>query len=234
MLTEAVSFFRRQRVSRKLMALGLVAAAASVALVGAVIMAFDIHTEYADETRELSIMGAMAGLNSSAAMAFRDSQAAGEILGALRADPHVIGAAIQLPDGAVIATFHRDPAHPIFTVAPGPPHTALREQLDLRTGRFLVVVPVVSNGQEIGAVSVLSDLDELRNRVIDYLGVLAFALLGGFALSYVLSHRLQQLIAAPLLRLTEVTRQVTRDHRYSRRADAGDPDEIGEIGRAHV
>ena len=77
-------WFRRQRITRKLTAVGVLAATASGVMAGALLLAFDVTAEYADESREVSILANMAGINTSAAVAFHDRQAATDILGALR------------------------------------------------------------------------------------------------------------------------------------------------------
>src|SRR5258706_7421107 len=89
--------------------------------------------------------------------------------------------------------------------------------------------PIVLGGEVIGTIYVESDLQELVTRGWQALRILGLALLGGVVLAFTLSRRLQRVISAPLLRLTDVTRAVTRDHRYDVRVDAVGHDEIGEL-----
>ena len=49
------------------------------------------------------------------------------------------------------------------------------------------------------------------------------------ALAFVLSSKLQRLISSPILRLTEVTRAVSRDRNYDIRAEQTGEDEVGEL-----
>ncbi|MEO8523028.1 MAG: CHASE sensor domain-containing protein, partial [Acidobacteriota bacterium] len=222
------AWFHRLSLVRKLTAIGVVSATASLAMGGAVLVAYDLTAEYHDEVREVSIIANVAGINSAAALTFDDARAASEILSALRSNAHVIAAAIQLPDGRVLARFDRDPwraqVPPPAPAASGPQHYT-----DLRAGTMTVIVPIVFNDERIGFVFVNSDLAEIRARVGQYLVVLGVVLAAGMALSLVLSNRLQAIISSPLLRLTEVTRRVTRDHLYDARVEKADDDEIGEL-----
>ena len=144
-------------------------------------------------------------VNSTAAITFGDAKAAAETLSALRADPHVVTAAILLPDNAMFARFDRDPGHPAEIVldraamkraepwqrVPALPYGSLR------IGR-----PIVLGRESIGTIYVESDLEEMRARGGQYLRLLVLPLVCAFGLAFVLSPRLQRIISEPLLRLT--------------------------------
>ena len=228
MFANLEAWFRRQSVARKMTAIGVLAATASLAMAGAMLLMFGLTSEYRDEVREISIAATVAGINSQAALAFGDARAAEETLSALRANPHVITAAVQRPDGSVLARFNRDPAR---TQAPPATPTAerLQREVHLSTGELRVVAPIVLGQERIGFVFVDSDLQALVSRGTRYLTVLVVIFLSGFLLSLGLSNSLQRVISIPLVSLTEVTRAVTRDHQYDVRAPIGDRDEIGEL-----
>jgi signal transduction histidine kinase/CheY-like chemotaxis protein len=219
--------FHRLSLTRKLTAIGVVAATASLLMAGASLLAFDLTAEYKDEVREISIVANIAGINSAAALAFGDAQAAGETLSALRSNPHVITAGIRLPGGQLLARFDRD-ASPVHD-APEASAATQQHRLDLFSGEVTVIAPIVVRGERVGALYVVSDLGELRTRITQYTGSVALMLGAGVVLSFFLSHKLQRVISTPLLRLTEVTRIVTRDHQYHARAEAGNDDEIGQL-----
>jgi signal transduction histidine kinase len=58
-------------------------------MAAAVLVTFDAFAEYRDEIREIGIVGAVTGLNSTAAVSFDDDKHAVVILSALRANPHI-------------------------------------------------------------------------------------------------------------------------------------------------
>jgi two-component system sensor histidine kinase/response regulator len=228
MTTKLGTWFHHLTLTRKLTAIGIVAAFASLVMAGTVLLAFDLTAEYQDEVREVSIVAKVVGINSSAALAFGDAQAAGETLSALRSNPHIIAAAIQLPDGRVLARFDRD-SQRAQTPPPMPNDLGLQHRVDVTVGELTVIAPIVLREERIGFVYVASDLTEMRVRIVEYLGILSVVMIAGFVVSLTLSHKLQQVISTPLLALTAVTRVVTRDHQYGIRAKKGDDDEIGEL-----
>jgi signal transduction histidine kinase len=221
------AWFHRLSLTRKLTAIGVVAATASLLMAGAILLAFDLTAEYRDEVREISIVANIAGINSAAALAFGDGQAAAETLSALRSNRHVITAGIRLPDGQLLARFDRDAS--AVRAAPAATADAEPHHLDLRVGELTVNAPIVVRGERIGSLYVVSDLGALRTRITQYTGSVALMLVAGVVLSFFLSHKLQRVISTPLLRLTEVTRIVTRDHQYHARAEPGNDDEIGQL-----
>ena len=58
---------------------------------------------------------------------------------------------------------------------------------------------------------------------------IALVVCGSFVLALMLAYLLQRLISGPLLRLTAITREVSRVGRYDLRAVGGGTDEIGEL-----
>src|ERR1041384_3241441 len=105
-------WLRNLSLARKLTAIGVGAAAASLIMAGAVLLTFELVAESRDQIREMGIIANVEGLNSTAALTFGDTKAAHETLSALRSNPHVVTAAIRLPDGTPLARFDRDPQDP--------------------------------------------------------------------------------------------------------------------------
>jgi signal transduction histidine kinase len=232
MIQVVKDWFRNLSLARKLTAFGVVCAAAALLAGGAVSLAFDMVAESRDQIAEIAVIARVTGTNSTAAVTFGDANAAGETLSALRANPHIIRAAIRLPDGRVFARYDRD-GNNSTPLSIGPPvrgSDSDASEFDWRnwTLRANRVIEFGS-GEVIGVLHVESDLNELRRRGAQYLMVLAGVLAVGGLVSFVLSRRLQGIISDPLLRLTDVTRAVTREHRYEIRAGVGGRDEIGEL-----
>src|SRR5215211_6300299 len=88
-------------LATKLTAIGVSAAAASLLMAGAVLVTFDLFAEYNDEVREIGIIARVTEFNSTAAVSFGDGRVAAEILGALRANSHIVRAEIWIPGGLV-------------------------------------------------------------------------------------------------------------------------------------
>ncbi len=96
-------------------------------------------------------------------------------------------------------------------------------------GALVVIRPMRLNDMPLGVVWVRSAITEVRERAINFGTTIALVITGSFALALLLAYLLQQIISDPLLRLTAITREVTRDARYDLRAAGGGADEIGEL-----
>src|SRR6185295_2942971 len=69
---------------------------------------YDLYTFRETLVRRLSTSAQIVGANSIAALLFMDQDAARTNLAALRAEPHVVDAAIYADNGSVFATYTRD------------------------------------------------------------------------------------------------------------------------------
>ncbi len=90
-----------------------------------------------------------------------------------------------------------------------------------------LVVPVVSESENIGEVEVMVDLTpawrDVRRDLWIALGITAMSLL----VAYFLASRLQGTISRPVLRLAEMTKVISEKRDYSLRASKTSDDEIG-------
>ena len=222
--------FLHLSLAHKLTAIGVIAATGSLVFTSIVLAAFDVSSEKARLVRDIATITDVAGINSTAAVSFSDAKAAADTLAALHVNTHVESAAILLPNGRVLARFDRDAQHPTVLRTQEEGAIGSANQWSRLTGRSLELTrPIVLGGEVIGTIYVESDLQELVTRGWQSLRILVIALIGGVGLAFTLSRRLQHVISAPLLRLTNVARTVTRDHRYDVRVEAAGQDEIGEL-----
>jgi signal transduction histidine kinase/CheY-like chemotaxis protein len=224
--------FERLSLAGKLTAIGVLSAAAALLVGGVISMGFTIVSEGRDEIRESDVITRITSLNSTAAVTFGDAAAASEILSALRANPHVISAAIRLPGGAILSRYDRDgqaagPLRPALDLAPG---ASAASEFDWRSGTLRASRPIeLRPGEVIATLQVESDIAELGRRVLQYAIVLICVLGIGGLVSFAFANFLQRLISDPLVQLTGATRAVTRDHRYDVRVVPRGNDEIGEL-----
>ena len=93
-----------------------------------------------------------------------------------------------------------------------------------------LVRPILLDGELIGGVYIESGLGELNERLqpADQHHRRRFSS-GALGLAFILSSRLQRLISAPILRLTEVTGVVSRDSNYDVRVEKTGQDEVGML-----
>ena len=81
----------------------------------------------------------------------------------------------------------------------------------------------------IGTTYLELSLSHLRARTVTLWRALALALVGTVIVAGIIAWRLQRIVSAPLLRLTQITRTMTHDRNYNIRAVNEGDDEIGEL-----
>ena len=173
------------------------------------------------------------GINSTAALAFDDSQTGEEILSALRVEPNVAAACISRIGHGELARY----------VRPGSGEMDFRsfmkscEQLFAtdETGFLFaathldLVRPIVLRGKTIGFVAIRANLNSLfaSFRLFAILAVAGILVLAGGV--YLLATRLQRIISQPISHLAETIQVVSRQKDYGVRAVKGSNDELGVL-----
>ena len=210
-------------LTRKLTGLGAATGAIALLVAGAVLLVYDVSSSRARLVRDTGILAEGLALNTTAALAFRDPDAAAEMLKPVAVSPNIVSAAVFRSDGTLLAHYHRDGA-------PAPARGPLPTASERFVPEGLVVVrPALLNDEAVGSVVIQSDLSEVRARALGFGRIIALVLCGSSALALLLAFGLQRIISGPLLRLSKVTRDVTREGRYDLRAEAAGRDEIGQL-----
>jgi two-component system, sensor histidine kinase and response regulator len=225
------NWFAHLSLARKLTGISVVATVASLILACAVFMAYDYSNSRDRIVREMGMLADVIGRNSTAALAFRDADAAGDILRAVALNGHIVSGMILSPGGEPLARFDRDGSAPPAAL-PSAAAAALRSAQPwhaFTSDRVLLIRPIVLANETVGSVFIEADQGEIWERAAGLGAIVAWVLFGTFWLALAVAFRLQRVISVPLLRLTEITRVVTNDRRYGVRAQAGGKDEIGEL-----
>lgn len=216
-----ITGFRNLRIAQKLTVIIMLTSSAALLLAGfgIVISNSFLFREYLE--RDLSALARIIADNSTAALAFDDSRSAGEMLGALRAKPHIVNACIYRADGTMLAQYRRTSgtaACPALGARDGIlfTHTSmtLRRSIELQ-------------GSRIGTLVLLYDLGELAARMrADSTMVIVF-LLASSLIAFLLSARLRRLVAAPISELAQAATAISATKDYSVRARKRSDDELG-------
>jgi signal transduction histidine kinase/CheY-like chemotaxis protein len=224
------TWFAHQSVARKLTAIGVVTSTAALILACVVFFVYDLSTSRQRLIRETGTVADVVVRNSTAALAFDDAKSATDMLRGFEIDPHIVAAQIRSANGQPLARYDRDLDAPTFphlpgseSVQKGQPWYAFVE------GRLLLGRPILMGNDVLGSVFILADQGEVWARAWRLAQIGAAVMVGAFLLSMVIAYKLQVTISAPLLRLADVTRVVTREGRYDVRAERSGTDEIGEL-----
>jgi two-component system sensor histidine kinase/response regulator len=223
-------WFRNLSLARKLVTINGVISGLLVTALSGGLLWYDLSNARTNLVESATLLAGVIGTNSTAAVGFHDPGGAQEVLKGVASARNVVTAAILLPDGRVFARFTRtesgnfpaDPFVPRVLGAGTPSHVFTANALD-------VASPITLGGEHLGTVHVRTDLSSLQavwRRDVRAAGLMLFS---GLGLALVLSLTFQGLISGPLLQLTAVARQVTKERRYELRAERLGDDETGEL-----
>ncbi len=216
----------RTTIRRKLVTAMMLTSTTVLLLVGAVFVAHDVVSFRRLLVQALVTRANILAANSTAALAFRNPEDAGQILAALKTDPRMIAAALYDKEGRLFATYPASIPPGVVPPASGPIGHRF-EKSDL-----VVSQPVAEEGQSLGTLYLKSDLQELDDRVRVDAMVVLLAVLGSIVVAFAFSTWLQRRIAKPILTLATVARNVSEHKDYSLRAKGAGDDEVGVLAGA--
>ncbi|MDP9052920.1 MAG: PAS domain S-box protein, partial [Acidobacteriota bacterium] len=215
--------FRDMPIRQKLMFTVMVITGAALLLSAVGIIGFDSILFRRYLRRDISGLARMIGDNSTAALSFDDAQTATEILSALRARSHIMDACIYRANGSVLSRYARGG---VREACPGP-----GEEDDIQFSRTALTAShaIVLRDHRIGTLTIAYDLGEIAERRQLYGGTVLGVLLASSLIAFLLSSKLRDTIATPILQLAQATVSVSRTRDYSIRAKKLSHDELGVL-----
>jgi signal transduction histidine kinase/CheY-like chemotaxis protein len=175
-------------------------------------------------TSELSVLADTLGANTAASLAFNDRKSATDMLGALRAERHIVGARLYDSRGVVFAEYRRDGIGSAFAM-PARPEDGAHFGKDALT----LYRAVSLGGEKAGAIAISSDLGALQAKIRQYTEISVVVILFSVLATYLVSSRLLLLITEPILHLAQIATRVTTKEDYAVRAIPRGEDEVGAL-----
>ncbi len=194
----------------------------------AALFTFQVLNFRSNFERDTVTLAAVIANNGPAAMAFKDDQAATEVVNALQAKPSVLAASLVLTNGSLFAHFgKREDAQ---ARAQFPPAGECR----FVGGNLLVTQPVRLKGEWVGTLYVRSDYQRTFLELVGFYGMVVMAIIVvSIGLASFLSGRLGRSITNPVLQLAQTARVVGEKKNYSVRAMVGGRgDELGRLAES--
>jgi PAS domain S-box-containing protein len=171
--------------------------------------------------RNLATSAAIIADNSTAALMFQDDELAQVNLSALKADSHIVMAALYDHRNRLCARY---PTNELVSAFPLNPSEAGQRS----EGNYVnLFQPVIQGDKRVGTLFLKSDLSALSARLQLYGGIALGVLAGSLLVALIISSALQRRITAPILALAEVSRIASERGDYSIRAQKASGDELG-------
>ena len=159
--------------------------------------------------------------NSAAALAFDDQRAANETLATLGHDPRVNEVCLYSNSGHLLGAFHSGAREDV-------PCSRASIEGSEYTLRHLHLQRTISLEEEtVGTLYLEMSLAEMHNLLLRLFQVAGLSLLCASLFALLLSTRTERWISGPILHLTDVAVNISREGDYNVRAKASSNDEVG-------
>ena len=215
--------FHETPIRRKLMSMILLTSGAVLLITCASFFAYEILTFRTTTIRHLSTLGEVIASNSTAALAFDNPDDARETLSALRAERHIVAAALYTPKGRLFARY---PASLSDDAFPTIPEAAGQKMTRTTLATF---IPVIQSERQLGTLYLQSDMGAIAERFRLYAGIVILVVAGSLLVAFLLSQKLQAEISGPIIELADTARAISDRKDFTVRAIKRGDDELGVL-----
>jgi len=187
------------------------------------LMSLDIISARDNTLSRLQSLATVLAVNSSAAIAFNDKQAATEVINSLSSQEDVVWAGIRQRDDHLFIEYKSSASDDTEIVSFW--QTALESLL----GRIEVTEPIMFDSNHVADLLITGDLSQLYTSLIRKIavGLVIFAL--SMLLALLISGGLQRVVSVPVQRLLNTMEMVARHRDFSSRAERLSNDELGTL-----
>jgi two-component system sensor histidine kinase/response regulator len=217
-------FFRNLPIRRKLTLLILSAVALALCLACTGFAVYERASFRASTISELSTLADTLGANTAASIAFNDQKTAEEMLGALRAESHILAACLYDEKGNIFTEYRGADAAKDFKMP-----VLSQEGAHFEKNSVTLFRSVLLNGERTGFIVIVSDLRELRAKLREYAQLASAVLLVSMLASYLFSARLLRIVSDPIVQLSSIAERVFQQEDYSLRGVPQTNDEVGKL-----
>jgi signal transduction histidine kinase len=218
--------FRDYSIKKKLTLMNMVVSATTLLFACMAFGAYELTTLRSNMVESLSIQAQIVGANSASALLFNDAKSAVNTLSALKAAPTVLSGGIYTLAGEPFAVYRRDAGGNNLPLPQMP--GGQREEHWFADKELKLIRAIVFQGKLIGTVYIRSDLQEMNDRLVRYVGIVAVVLSLSLTAAFLLLMTFQGAATRPILQLADTARIVSREKNYSVRAPLTDNhDEVG-------
>jgi len=223
-----MKLFRNLPIEQKMLVMTLLICGAVLCVAIAALFTFQVLNFRSNFQRDTATLATVIANNSTAAMAFKDDQAATEVVSALQAKPTVLAASLVLPDGSLFAHFGKGENAQTRSQFPPP------GQYRFDGGNLLVTAPVKVKGEQVGTLYLRSDYRQTFLELFSFYGLVVLGIvIVSIGLAAFLSSRLGRTITNPVLQLAQTARIVGEKKDYSIRVAVDSRgDELGRLAES--
>lgn len=209
-----------------LLAQGVVTISALFVLL-AIVLGYGYASFRNDLYKDLDTQATIIEHSSSAAILFKDEEAASEILSTLKLMGSINRAYLFHDNDTLLASYEKETKANAGARAPAQLQ-ALR-QLRSSFNRHVLIRDIVFDHHVIGTLFIEANLDKLNTRLSLLILAVMIAAFMGLIISLLISLKINRFLTQPILALTNLVGRVSSSHDYSVRSPLLTKDEIGSL-----
>jgi signal transduction histidine kinase/CheY-like chemotaxis protein len=215
---------QKYSLRRSLLLFSMLTSGVGLVLACAGFLSYDLNEFRVKKVSDLASTAELLAANANAALAFDDSSAGDQTVGAMRMRPGIRAAVLYRPDGKLFAWYVRRDLTGNF-VPPKQPSVDVvwtKDWLALTSAVYL-------EGKPVGTLYLEDDLRDLHARMVHFAWSSAFMAGGCLFIVYLLSAWLRKAITRPIYDLAWIARLVASGKDYSHRAPQTAGGELGQL-----
>ncbi len=232
--------FKNLSLRHKLTGMILATSGLMILLISTILIVNEAISARESVIHNISALAGVTALNSTAALTFDDDETATELLNALKIEPHILGAAIYTADGKLFARY--TPPNGVLlpdklvikkgasgeVIIPGSANSGFSIK-DFSKDYLDMIRPIKMDGRLLGYVCIRADQSWIYSRVKFFTFIVIGIMVVLFLLSYLISSRLQRIVAVPIENLASTMKKVKKSQDYSVRVTPQSNDELGTL-----
>ncbi|HLN02228.1 MAG TPA: ATP-binding protein [Bryobacteraceae bacterium] len=200
--------FRDVSIRHKLLFINVLTTGVALLMASTAFITYERLRFQEDVSRQLTTIADVLATSAGPALATHNPAAGENVLHALFAEPRILAACLDLPDGGAL-------------VCHG--NSGMRAD----NGDLLLSRPIIQKGQKLGVIWIRFDGRVSFEALRHDMAMVSLAMAVCFIIAILLSSRLQRTISGPVLRLAATAREVAVGRNYSIRAEKSGRDELG-------
>ncbi len=220
-----MKFITRGSIKRKLTLMVMTVTMCSLLLVGVVFISIDQNSASEAMYSRINVLARVISSRITAAVRFDDQDAAERLLSTLQQDKSVLFACAFVASGELVASYSIDET--VKCPKSNPDIAGYKND-----GRLELFQPINLNEERLGDLYLSVSTQELDKRLFRFSLIVLAVTVFASAIAFLLIMTLQKYITAPLIKLRDITDNISTYGNYDQVLPKAGDDEIGSLYRS--
>jgi two-component system, sensor histidine kinase len=216
--------FNISSIRTKLVLIILLVSSGALIVSSTIFYFFDKNEFKSNTEKSLGILAYVIGGANDFNLLYNGVEEAHVLLEKLKIDPHIHHAVLFLENGDTLVRYSKNNYSLEIDKIP----TKIIDTTFFTGNSFVVVKPVYDRDNEyVGKIYIKADFKQYNERFLQFIKVLLIVFGASLVLAFLMAIRMQRLISSPILKLSEMAREISSKKDFSLRIKKATKDETG-------